>query len=423
MLSTVKHLFFIVKNIFINYINYKFCRRSKKDCLLNLSNSLSNENILYSKLFQVISLENCLLDSEDNYVLNHFNDNVRYSNDEIYDIEELINELNNDNHNKIILKNIHPINSGLVSVVYDAEFDNKDVIIKVLRKNVKEKLENDLNEIEKIINIISKFPILKNYNMFDVFLSNKQILLNQTNFIGEVNNITKFYKNYENVDYIKIPKVYENFTKQNNSVIVMEKLYGNNLENVKNTIDSDYYGLLLIKFTMKCILYDRLYHSDLHSGNLFFIKENGIRKLGIIDFGIVDTITKDEQNDFYNFFNEIFINKNIDKAKKYIINNIIKPKNIYDNLTNDKKIELNSDMNLIINKTLINTNHIDHEWIYEINKCLKKYNLHLSTSFCKIQLSFIISDSVGNKLSYNETNINKIIKAINELFCPDVLEF
>jgi predicted unusual protein kinase regulating ubiquinone biosynthesis (AarF/ABC1/UbiB family) len=429
MLDTFKHFIFVTKTILFNFINYKLGRNNKKECLLNLSNTLSNKNILYSKIFQIISSENYLLDAEDNYILNDFNDNVRYNDEELYDIEELINDLNNnlnndnDNEEKIILKNINPIQSGLVSVVYDAELNDNDIIIKVIRKNIREKLECDLNEIEKIINIFSKLPYIKNYNLNTIFSNNKNIILNQTNFLEEVDNIMKFYKNYENVDYIKIPKVYEKYTMQNNSIIVMEKLYGNTLQNVQNNVDSDLYGLLLIKFTMKCILYDRLYHSDLHSGNIFFIKEDNKQKLGIIDYGIVDTITKNEQNTFYHFFNEIFMNCDKVKSRNFIINNIIEPKYLYDNLNYDKKMELKYYIDDIIEKTLINTNNISHEWIYEINKILRKYNLNLSKNFCKIQLSLIISDSVGKKLCYNESNIQKIKKAIEELFCPDILEF
>ena len=174
---------------------------------------------------------------------------------------------------------------------------------------------------------------------------------------------------------------------------------------------------------MKCILYDRLYHSDLHSGNIFFINDNGIQKLGIIDFGIVDTITKYDQNCFYNFFNEIFINKDIVKSRNYIINNIIEPRHVYDNLNYIDKQNLINNIDIIINRTLINTDNISHEWIYDINKILREYSLKLSKNFCKIQLSLIISDSVGKKLCYNQTNIEKIRIAIKDLFCPNIIDF
>lgn len=422
-IDTLKHFIFFSKIILFNYVNYKLGRINKKDCLLNISNKLSNKNILYSKIFQIISSENYLLDTENNYILNNYNDNLRYNNEELYDIEELIYDLNKDNEEKIILKSINPIQSGLVSVVYDAELNNNDIIIKVLRKNIREKLEYDLNKIEKIINIYSKLPYINNYNINTIFSNNKNIILNQTNFLQEVDNIMKFYKNYENVNYIKIPKVYEKYTIKNNSVIIMEKIYGNKLNDIKNNVDSDLYGLLLVKFTTKCILYDRLYHCDLHSGNIFFIKEDNKHKLGIIDYGIVNTIDKNEQNIFYKFFYEIFINRDIIKSRTFIVNNIIEPKYLYNNLNYDEKIKLNNIIDNIIDRTLINTNSVTHEWIYEINKVLKKYNLNLSNNFYKIQLSLIISDSVCKKLCYNQSNMDKIKKAIEELFCFDIFDF
>ena len=423
MFNTLKHFIYVSKTLIINFLNYKLGRNNKKQCLLNISNTLSNKNILYSKIFQIISSENYLLDSDDNFILNNFNDNVRYEDNELHDIEEIIDNLNQKYKEKIILKNINPIKSGLVSVIYDAQIDNKDVIIKVIRKNINVKLKNDLTEIENIINIFSNMPYIKNYNIDVIFNNNKNIILNQTNFLEEIKNIDKFYKNYENVNYIKIPLVYEKYTNDNNSIIIMEKIYGNTLQNIKNDIYSDKYGLLLIKFTMKCILYDRLYHSDLHSGNIFFINDNGIQKLGIIDFGIVDTITKYDQNCFYNFFNEIFINKDIVKSRNYIINSIIEPQYVYNNLNYPDKQILINNIDIIIKRRLINTDNISHEWIYDINKILSEYSLKLSKNFCKIQLSLIISDSVGKKLCYNQTNIEKIRIAIEDLFSLNIIDF
>ena len=78
MFNTLQHFMYVSKTLIINFLNYKLGRNNKKECLLNISNTLSNKNILYSKIFQIISSENYLLDSDDNFILNNFNDNVRY---------------------------------------------------------------------------------------------------------------------------------------------------------------------------------------------------------------------------------------------------------------------------------------------------------------------------------------------------------
>ena len=61
------------------------------------------------------------------------------------------------------------------------------------------------------------------------------------------------------------------------------------------------------RFNIKSVFYDSLYHADLHSGNIIFMKEkdhqgiNDILKIGVIDYGIIGKLTREEQNIFFTF--------------------------------------------------------------------------------------------------------------------------
>ena len=54
------------------------------------------------------------------------------------------------------------------------------------------------------------------------------------------------------------------------------------------------------KFIIKSLLFDGLYHGDLHAGNILFLENN---KIGILDFGIIGELTREEQNEYFEFFN------------------------------------------------------------------------------------------------------------------------
>ena len=72
------------------------------------------------------------------------------------------------------------------------------------------------------------------------------------------------YASNKNIGYAVIPHVYEEFTKQNNDIIVMECLEGMKLQDISDE-DKDEFSYLLAKFGAKCILYDRLYHAGFTS--------------------------------------------------------------------------------------------------------------------------------------------------------------
>ena len=119
---------------------------------------------------------------------------------------------------------------------------------------------------------------------------------------------------------ICVPEVYSYFTDENPCAIIMEKIEGNRIENILSE-DKHEYSKILSRFNLKCVFYDAIYHADLHSGNVIFMKEyhsfkdennnmttEPVLKIGIIDYGIIGTMTREEQNIFFTFF-KILVSK------------------------------------------------------------------------------------------------------------------
>ena len=75
-------------------------------------------------------------------------------------------------------------------------------------------------EIELFVYIISIIPYIKKLNLKKCLLDNKELLLDQTNFRKEVNNLQIFKeKNINNKEYI-FPECYPYITSEYNNVIV-----------------------------------------------------------------------------------------------------------------------------------------------------------------------------------------------------------
>ena len=403
MSKLVFSLFKALNNAVYNFI-FTF---DKNKFFIDFVESLSRDNIFYIKIFQGIGNNTNIFNKIQSEYLKKFLDNVPFNNSELYhDLKPELEKVGKENEELIInLDTLEIINSGVIGIVYKAKMREKTVVVKVIKNNIKNKIYQALNEYEKIIKILTYISLFKFYYIDDIYYSNKILLLQQLDFNFEVDNIKKFYKNNKNTDYVEIPFVYEEFTKSNDKIIVMDYLDGRKLDNIEDEEKTEYLEQL-VNFSFKSILFNRTFHCDLHPGNIIFL--DNPKRLGIIDYGIIGEITKEEQENIYNFFNEIFKNKNYDEGSRILINNCSKI------INRDKIIISNTDTIEKISsltKDLVDDKfNLDADFIYQVNKILYKENLKLAEFFCKIELSFGISDSVCKQLLNNSNLIHTAIK-------------
>ena len=397
-----KLVFSLLKGGITAFYNFLFTF-DKNRLLIDFVETLSKDNIFYIKIFQGIGSNTNIFNEKQSEYLKIFLDKVPYKISELYDeLNEELNKVREKNEElKIDLYTLEIINSGIIGIVYKAKMNDKTIVIKVIKNNIRNKIYDALNEYEKIIKVLKYFSLFKFYYIDDIFYSNKELLLKQLDFMFEVENMKIFYENNKHTDYIEIPYVYEEFTKNNNKIIVMDYLDGKKLNEIEEE-DKDNYLEQLVNFSFKSILFNRTFHCDLHPGNIIFL--DNPKRLGIIDYGIIGNITKKEQENIYNFFNEIFKNKNYEEGSKILIDNCSKIINedTYIKYNEDTVKKLAKLTNDLVNDKL----NLDANFIYEVNKVLYKENLKLAEFFCKIELSFGISDSVCKQLLKNSNLIH-----------------
>jgi ubiquinone biosynthesis protein len=330
-----------------------------------------------------------------------------------------INDINyNNNEELLCLTSEVPIKSGVIALIYEGMIGNQKVVIKVKKNNIYNKLLQSLDEIDIFLKIISFFPYIKYLNTSNIITENRKYLLEQTDFIKEINNNENVYKNFENSEYFVIPKVYRKYTEKYPNMIVMDYINGNKINNVVND-DKEEYSKLVAKFGLQCVLKHSIYHGDLHPGNILFINENGKKQIGILDYGIVGKITKEEKNIFLDFLYALSIEKNDRKAIELLINKLVEPKSIVDKLTNEEYNNLFENVRYVINKTL-NTkkgsSSLGPDDLYNINKILYNNNLYIRKSFSRLEIAIAISESICKELSYNNSYMDSIKESLNELF-------
>ena len=426
----ITNLLSIVSYEFVKFyckksINY-FCNipTYRLELIKNISKKLEQENIVYVKIFQALCLDRDFLSTEEQCYLLKYTDNVPYDTSEIdYDLLDKL-----EHEFSITLTNRIPINCGIVGIVFDGlDSSNNKVIVKMLKKDILQKFTNVFDELLYISYICKYIPYIKSLKITKMLLDNEEILLNQMDFMKEVEAIEIFSKKYKNNKEYKFPKVYREITEQHNNLLVMENIKGlryKDIETMSTTIKEEF-AYMLHKFAILGTLYYSLIHCDLHSGNVFFyindettLINDEVPKysMGIIDFGICCFPNKENQNAYYIFFNYIHHKQDYSNIEK-LLYAIIQEKEVYVSFNAIKKQQF-------INETIkcleLNTkDEITIQLLIDLSKTFNNYDLNFTEEFNKLILSIHVANHFGKKLSQNlkasQTRVLTDLNKCNEL--------
>lgn len=417
--------FLLVKTVgYVSWQSLCYCfGRSRIDCIQNIANYLASINTIYSKVFQSLSAGANILGIEEMKYLSQFNDTVPFNVSDLYDVHGIVADLNKVCNTNLKVKHATPERSGMIALIYYGTIDNKDVVVKVKRRNIEDKLEDALEEMRFLVKIASYLPWLSRLYLPTIFEENREDMLNQIDFSNEVRNLSLYKKSFRHMDFVKIPHVYEHFTNEDDRVIVMERLYGSRLHDIRSNKEKAEYGPLVARFSMKSILYDRRYHADLHAGNIFLMGNQEDKKIGIIDFGIIGTISKETQDSFYNFFKSVLVDNDYVEGSNVLLSRLVEPKNVYANMASARKQSLLVKMAIVAEDVFGPDSILDARTVYKINSELMDYRLYLSRPFCKIQLSLAVCASVCNELCregdnymYHVSSVTKSMMAERDMF-------
>ena len=422
-------LFYIFVSSFIgfyitnlsNHFIYKLPLNSRLNLMKTITTKLEDMNIVYVKIFQSLCLDkNLLYENEKEYLIK-YTDSVPFTSEDInYDVIDTL-ETNYD----IKFDSYTAVNSGVVSLVFTGMYNNERVVIKILKNNIQQRLNIAFEDVELLIKTANVFSFIRKLNLKKSFIDNKELLIEQTNFIKETENIEIFKRKIQNYKEYIIPFCYKEITLTHNNVIVMENIKNlvyNDIKNYNKTIKNEF-GKLILKFGLISVLFTSAVHCDLHIGNVFFyINEDDDDKpkfqLGIIDFGIVTYPNRENQNNYYKFFKNIQQDKDESEMEE-VFYSIINEQERFKSLELLKKAELLKKVSEIMTRDLTDELHIMEMYI-ELSETINFYGFSFTKEFNQVCLSLRISANMSMELliNLNETqnelldsfyNINKLI--------------
>jgi len=185
-----------------------------------------------------------------------------------------------------------PLGSASMAQVYKATTNNgKKVVLKIRRPGIQKTIEADLRLIRYIARLAaSQSHELRRYRPVEMVKEIERSLLRELDFSIEGKNAERIATSLKRISYVKIPKVYWEWTCED--LNVQEYIKGIPAKNVA-AIEAAGLDRKLIahrggKIVWKTMLEDGFFHADPHPGNFLALPRN---RIAMLDFGMVGKLT------------------------------------------------------------------------------------------------------------------------------------
>ena len=195
-----------------------------------------------------------------------------------------------------------PISGASLGQVYTAEVDGQKVAVKVLRPNIRRRVEADLRVIETLTPLLIRgakpgqaFTL---ENLADEFAAT---IREEMDYVHERRMLHRVRENFADDPMIRIPRGIDDYSGER--VLTMEYVAGTKITDVE-TLDAkgvDRQALVerLQEAYIEMVLEHGVFHADPHPGNLA-VQDDGT--LVFYDFGITGTIDDRLQEQIFEFY-------------------------------------------------------------------------------------------------------------------------
>ncbi|MFW6006473.1 MAG: ABC1 kinase family protein [bacterium] len=305
-------------------------------------------------------------------------------------IEEVLIEELQDDYDKLEKINPEPRANASIAQTHHALFEGKeDVILKVQRPDIEDKIKVDLEILYNLAEIVEERNYAGDFiHPTKIIGEFRDSLLKELDFTREVSNMKIFTSNFSDNAGIMVPDVYENLSTKR--VIVMEEIKGvklNELDSIKQSdIDTKNLAEIGARAFMKQVLIDGFFHADPHPGNLFVVDQN---KIAYIDFGLMGQLTPEMQTQLVILFFSI-MRKNIEVMVDIIFEIGAIPRDIN---VSKFKIEIQDLFNRYYGLELAKIEFMD--LFDDFERIIYKFNIRMPDEFLLLVRAIAVSEGVG----------------------------
>jgi len=185
-----------------------------------------------------------------------------------------------------------PLASASLGQVHRARLaDGRNVVVKVQRPKIEEKLSIDLAALRVVIRWLKRFrPISRRANLDSLFIEFSRTVWEEIDYLAEAENASRFREMFSNDPKVRIPEVHHQQTTKR--VLTLEDVYFikiTDYQAIENAgVDLAEVADRLFQTYLRQIFEEGFFHADPHPGNLFIEPlPNGSWRLIFVDFGMV----------------------------------------------------------------------------------------------------------------------------------------
>lgn len=195
--------------------------------------------------------------------------------------------------------NHEPIASASIAQVHVAKLHNGcEVVVKVKRPGVEKQIQTDIKLLHKLSIVFANTKLLKDFKVSEIVSEFDITLEKEMDFSLEASNASQIKRNCAKSNIVYIPKIYWDYTRR--SVLVMERVSGIKISDIetlkKNNINLKKVASKMYEMFVIQAFNDRLFHADLHPGNLFVSFDSPNDPIIIaVDFGIVGSLSENDR--------------------------------------------------------------------------------------------------------------------------------
>ncbi len=201
-----------------------------------------------------------------------------------------------------------PLASASIAQVHAARLkDGTEVVIKVLRPNVRYFIKRDVNLLYTVAGLAERYwETGRRLRPCEVVAEFEKTLYDELDLLREAANASQLRRNFAGTGLLYVPEVYWDYCRP--EVMVMERIRGMQISDIKalraSGIDLKLLSERGVEIFFTQVFRHNFFHADMHPGNIFV--DNGGCYMAV-DFGIMGTLNPVDQRylaeNFLAFFN------------------------------------------------------------------------------------------------------------------------
>ena len=290
-----------------------------------------------------------------------------------------------------------PLAAASLAQVHTAKLKNgTEVVIKVLRPNIRRKVKKNLRLLKASAKVFS-YLYKDSYRLKpnEVIRDYEATILKELDLRLEASNTNLTRKNFLHSNELYIPEVYWDFTTSN--IMVLEKIDGIPCTDIKQI---EHYGInkkLLaengVMIFLNQVFRDNFFHADMHPGNIFVSKKNPDNPGYIaIDCAISGSLSNDERYILARMLQAVLKQNYKSLANLFISSNWVNP----DTNTIELENTLRACCEPIFERPL---SEIEFgKLLLYLFQSTREYGLSLQTSLVLLQKTLIHIEGMGRQI-------------------------